>query len=121
MEGRATPRLNLPARWFGLVALRAVHGLVASRLKGYLSFLATLGAGSRVHLSRSSVISAAATTAVPAATATFRTTTGATLGVLVPAAGVELLVVRTEGELVSTLNTGQGSITIGHFFHSLFF
>ncbi len=104
----------LPARGTrgGLVAIGAIHGFVAARLKGHLRFLAAARAGGRVHLPLGPVVPSVVATAIGRTGATtlavppFSTAARAALRILIAASGMELLIVRAEGELVAALDTG---------------
>jgi hypothetical protein len=111
--------MALPAggAWSRLVAIRAIHGLVATWLERHQSFFATLSAGGAEHLALRAVIPAtvgsiSTTTAVSALGAA----AWAALWVLVAAIAVELLVIHREGEFVATLGTLKGSVG-NHIFH----
>jgi hypothetical protein len=112
----------LPARAARLLgeAIAAVDGPVLAGLEGDLAGRAAAGADRIVHLARSGAV-AAPSSSIAAATATATATTSpglatgrATLGLLVPAFRVELLVVGAEGELGATLRTGEGTVFVCH-------
>jgi len=125
----------LPAASSRLIAVRAVHGLVASWYERNACFLATAGAGRGVHLARGAIVSAStAKSAAPTAKATgraessaatlavasFSATRRAALRVLISPARVKLLVVRGKREVVSALDAVQGSFFVCHVFHLYF-
>ncbi len=127
-----------PAASSWLIAVRAVHGFVASGYERNACFLATTGAGRGVHLARGAIISASASTtaksAAPTAKATgraessaatlavasFSATRRAALRVLISPARVKLLVLRGKREVVSALDAVQGSFFVCHVFHLYF-
>ncbi len=126
----------LPAASSRLIAVRAVHGLVAPWYERNACFLATAGAGRGVHLARGAIVSAstAAKSAAPTAKATgraetaaatlavasFSATRRAALRVLIAPARVKLLVVRGKREVVSALDAVQTSVFVCHVFHLYF-
>jgi len=127
-----------PAASSRLIAVRAVHGLVASWHERNACFLATAGAGRGMHLTGSAIVtaatSAAAISSAAAAKATGRlepatatlaiaslsATRRAALGLLVAPARVKLLVVRGKREVVSALDAVQASVFVCHVFHLYF-
>src|SRR3972149_6729684 len=114
MRWGATPRClccdSLPARAGGphlREAVAAVHRPVLSGQEGDLGLGPAASAYGVVHLSGVATTVATTAFAAPALTAV-----RATLGVLVAAAGVELLVVSGKGELGATLCTGEHAVFV---------
>src|SRR6185503_9829228 len=101
-----------------LEAVRAIHGLVATRLEWNAGLTAAVAARRAEHLARAAATTAvSATAAVPAATtatarAACRTVSGATArGVLQATARVELLLSGGPNELLAAVATGQGLVS----------
>src|SRR6185503_2516700 len=102
-----------------LEAVRAIHGLVATRLEWNAGLTAAVAARRAEHLARAAATTAvSATAAVPAATTTAtaraacRTVSGATArSVLQATARVELLLSSGPNELLAAVATGQGLVS----------
>src|SRR5579864_7857606 len=115
LSGDSDPRLPARGAFPRLIAVRAVHGLVSARLERHEGFLPTASAGRGVHLPLRPVVPASVPTTAgggsgATAAAALGAASGATLGILVAALGVILLVVGAECEVLATLGAGQGTV-----------